>query len=327
MQISARMKKNGRSESKAESHNSRIRKKISFVLVLSLFLYLASACQQNSTSKKTGRNNSQQYINIDGFQIPHFMNARKQLEYARSSFTNSQEQKAALEAVIKLFPEAINEVTEANVDLIYFELGDDYRLAPPKLCRAAIVRLENIIRQYPTASQACAKAQWYIGWLYTDLLRNPKQGLVAYKKVVSGYPYEVFYISSPFDSAILDYSENGEKTSETGEKHWWGALALLEIYKHSRLHSDKQRILSEILSKYPVDLSTGYVVYDMITRYPLDDNVLRLAEKYLQINKGNKALSFIIERICGKLKDASSHPAGLLKESSPVIPVKAKTRE
>jgi len=270
-----------------------------FQLLTVLFLacVMVSSCRQKNPRETVIKEIARETVSIKGFEIPRFKSATRQLEYARSSFTSVNEQKAALEAVVKLFPHSREKVAEALLDLVYFGLGDDYRLASKELCEETLTQLQNLIREYNEIHQVCAKAQWYIGWIYTDLLRKPSMGLAAYRKVVSCYPTEVFYISSSFGSALFNYSKIGTGLEETMEKHWWGALALLEIFRHSDGYEEKLNITSELVSRYPSDLATGYALLDMVSSHTPSTKIEQFARRYIEINKRNKALAFIVRKI------------------------------
>ncbi len=280
-----------------------------FIAFTAILLMLVASCRQHSDTEGKRKCVTQETIVFGGYRIPVFDSAEKQLEYARSFFADTDEQKAALKAVRNLFPNARKEIAEALVDLIYFGLGDDYRLSTRKLCEITIKRLNRFIREYPDVPGACAKAQWYIGWIYVDLLRNPEEGLAAYRKVVTRYPDEVFYISSPHENALFKYPENGNSGEKVGERHWWGALALLEIYRHTVDFDRKLDILSELMSKYPSDLSTGYALLDLLSLNRNNAMIVSYALSYIRKNKRNRSLRFVNSRMRDLLKMNSGSDA------------------
>ncbi len=265
-------------------------------MLVTLLLTCSSCGQHRETAKKRHRQ-ERNFVVVDGYRIPVFHDAEEQLEYARSFITRNEEQKAALEAVKVLFPHARKEVAESLLDLIYFDLGGDYRLASRVQCQKAVKRLEDLIHSYRDVFRACARAQWYIGWIYTDLLKDRAKGLEAYYAVFSKYPDEVFYISSPFDSSLFNHREKGQEAENTGEKHWWGALALLEIYRHTVGFTRKLDLVSELVSRYPTDLSTGYALVDLLSHHRDNATLVLYATRYIETNKRNRDLLAVNHRI------------------------------
>ncbi len=268
----------------------------------SVLLALAAVpgCVAKGPEKPPETVKTQRRVKIDGYWVPVFESAAKQLGYAESGFSSIAEQMAALNAVKRLFPSQRKEVAQSVVELGYLALGRDYRLATPDRCRKAVRILESVLGDYPEVKESCAKAQWYIGWIFTDLLHDRSKGIHAYHVVLAAYPRQCFYTSSRFAWPDGTMGGNPKRHPESVDKHWWGALALLEIFRNCE-PNQKVAIARRLLARYPLSLSTAYCLLELVRSDPRAPT-WRLARQYLRKNRSYGKYPFVCGQIAGELE-------------------------
>ena len=163
---------------------------------LLIMLLICVGCGQQPTSVQ-GNEKQTRHLEIDGFDIPVFNSATEQLNYAKTLSFNPGEKTAALNLLIDRFPEDRARIGEAKLELAYMHLADDFRLASPETCRKALAAYESIASEFADLPAVRAKAFWYMGWIYTDLLKEDKKGLALYSYLAEKYPEDSFSNAFP----------------------------------------------------------------------------------------------------------------------------------
>jgi hypothetical protein len=256
-------------------------KRLFTICSLSLMVSILSYCTAEDPGNRWDQGKkpfkTKTYENHD---IPVFQTALKQLNYALTRYSDDEEKASALRVVLELFPQARRESAEACLALAYLTLGSDFRFADISTCRRTIGYYEKIIGDFPDMPGICAKALWYIGWIYTDLLKERRKGIETYRKVVAQYPDEGFL---PFPRLAWQASfVDGEKEIQPlAEKEFWAALALLEIIRCADHADEKLMAGKKLIQSYPSCLSTGYAVLILLDEPALEEQVFEMAKACL----------------------------------------------
>ncbi|MCD4718240.1 MAG: hypothetical protein K8S13_00040, partial [Desulfobacula sp.] len=101
-----------------------MKKRLAIAIIFSLFLttLVLNGCSDESTSLSFPKSELP-LISFQGFKIPNFPTARGQLNNAKSGFANSEEKKAALQILSKIFPDNRLQCGHAALSLAYMNLG------------------------------------------------------------------------------------------------------------------------------------------------------------------------------------------------------------
>ncbi|MCP4760894.1 MAG: hypothetical protein GY870_03870, partial [archaeon] len=167
-----------------------------FLKILFGFSILLSSCSEEPASLFLVQSELPN-IEFQGFYIPQFPTAQGQLNYAKSGFGDSKKKKAALEIISFLFPESQVQCGNAALILSYMKLGIDYRFANKHDFNNAVISYHEVMQNYSRHPQILIKANWYLGWIYCDLLNQKKTGLAYYWYIVKTWPELQMGISSP----------------------------------------------------------------------------------------------------------------------------------
>lgn len=247
-------------------------------------------------------------IPIDGFQVPVFPTAAEQFNYSHSWFDSQEEKRASLLAVARLFPEAREQRAEAALGLAYLLLGQDYRLAGPELCRQAIRGYRRVIEEFADLPGICAKAYWYMGWIFCDLLKDKEQGLEMYRTVVGRYPEVRLNLapSAPWTTIVAPEKPETSRPREEPNQ-FWADIALLEIIRHSDEGALLRAAFAQLWSARRNDQIVGIALKLLLEKQAFAREAAPFARKYLQEKTANAALHGDIARA---LAGSAPPPAG-----------------
>ncbi len=276
-----------------------MKKKLGPGILILLFLtaLFLNACSDESTSLSFP-GSELPVISFQGFKIPKFPTAQGQLNYAKSGFVNQEEKKAALEILFHIFPEARLECGNAALYLAYINLGYDYRFATRQDYYNAIQAYHNVIKNFKDYPQILVTANWYLGWIYCDLLKEKESGIPYFWHIVKTWPDIETGISSPVPWVSLVYPltvKGNQPVKPTANKQW-ASLALLEIIRHS---SEKTKVFTafDILWKdYQKTVSTGLAIKLLLCDERYAQKAIPYIERYLALNIANKYLAGEIQK-------------------------------
>ena len=236
-------------------------------------------------------------ISFQGFEIPRFPTAQGQLNYAKSGFASSKEKQAALEILFKTFPEAKLQCGNAALYLAYMNLGYDYRFATKQDYANAIKAYKDVIENYNEYPQILVKANWYLGWIHCDLLKEKKTGILNFWNIVNTWPDITMGISSPVPWVSLVYPitiKGGQPAKNTANKKWAG-VALLEIIRHASGEIEAFKAFDILWNNYQKSVSTGLAIELLLSDKRYAQKAMPYIEKYLALNIANKYLAKEIE--------------------------------
>jgi tetratricopeptide (TPR) repeat protein len=209
-----------------------------------------------------------QKITHNGYDIELFDTPEQQLQYARTRLTDPNEKHAAFELVIERFSEAKTLRAEAELELAYLALGVDYRFADSVTCLHAIEKYKRIIFQYADLPLVCAKAHWYLGWIYADLLKQKRKAIAHYQTIVEFFPDATIDMRPPVPWAglVLPQAIDRPMAVYAYPSYKWSSLALLEIIRNSEREDEKWTAFEKLWSGDRASLAMGYalraLVYD-----------------------------------------------------------------
>ncbi len=233
----------------------------------------------------------------DGYEISQFPSAGGQLNFAKSGFTEKKKKKAAYRAVLTLFPEDHLECGHSSIGLAYLHLEPDYRFASPLEISKAANDFKDIIEDFTTLPDVLAKAHWYLGWIYTDLMKTPEKGLVHYWQIALDFPDIPMNMSPPAPWVNLVYPTalilKDQKPSSP--QKLWAEAALLEIVRNTRDNSQAIKAFDLLYDRFFSTPATGLalkaMLADPVARPELAAHALPKIEPYLSRNKDNLYLA------------------------------------
>ncbi len=279
-------------------------KRFTSILFRTFLLYVfLLGCSDPVQQESTPRTRNNELFYLYGYGVPVLGSAKEQLNYALSRFSELEERKAALEAVGKLFPKARIERAEAELELAYLSLGDDFRMASESSCRQAISKYESILREFPDLSPVCAKARWYIAWIYMDLLHDKRRGIENYKRVVAEYPHEGFLPSPRLHWQEIFARQARRETTFLLAKEQWAALALLELARNLNDPKEKIQAVEQLMSYYPASRAVVYGLMILLERHPVSQQAIEMAKEYLASGNAYLPLAVYVRR---RLQELSS---------------------
>jgi tetratricopeptide (TPR) repeat protein len=221
----------------------------------------------------------------NGYAIEIFETAEDQLRYARAWFSDPQEKQAALEVLIEQYPEANTVRAEAELELAYLALGADYRFADEGACLLAIGKYQRIAVQFSRLADICAKAHWYMGWIYADLLRQNSKAVIHFQTIVSRYPDATLRLESPVPwvSLVMPQFENQPQVVYERPVYSWRSMALLEIIRNSEDQEEQWVAFEKLWSSDITGAATGHALRALLLGSPgLAKKAVGHAQFYLQ---------------------------------------------
>ena len=275
-----------------------MKKNPSTAILISLFLsaLLLNSCSDESTSLSFPKSELP-IISFQGFKIPQFPTARGQLNYAKSGFATPEEKKAALEILFKIFPEARLQCGNAALYLAYMNLGYDYRFATRQDYINAIKAYNDVIKNFKEYPQILVKANWYLGWIHCDLLKEKELGIPYFRHIVKTYPDIQMGISSPVPWVSLVYplTVKGNQPVKKPTNKQWASLSLLEIIRHSPEKIEVFNAFDMLWKSYRTTVSTGLAIKLLLQDKRYAQKAMPYIEEYLALNIANRYLAREIE--------------------------------
>lgn len=186
-----------------------------------------NTCSSSRSARKT--------VSHHSHDIEIFDSAEAQYRYARAFYFDPKKKQAALEVLVEFYPVAKSILAEAELELAYMTLGADYRFANRTACLSAIEKYRRIADEFSELPAVGAKAHWYMGWIYADLLGQKSRALAHYQTIVSNYPDATFKLESPVPWLTLVLSQPPEERRRIYEHsvYSWRSIALLEIIRNT----------------------------------------------------------------------------------------------
>ncbi len=267
------------------------------LVILLLALLLISCSEAPSENSETVA--EQRFVEISGRRVPVFLSAEEQLNYSRSWFAETDDKKAALRALVQLYPEKRQYSALAELDLAYLELGGDYRFAPEHAAFTALKAYKEVLRNYAEFPYVQAKAYWYIAWIYSDLLQDIHKGLEYFQRVAHDFPNEqvVLLPSAPWVSIIYPDEEDIGKTLYSPPANYWAALALVEIIRYTENDETAWQSFLSLWRNYRETVSVGFGLRLILARRCHVDEALLLAREFLENDFSNVHLLGDIQQL------------------------------
>lgn len=253
-----------------------------YLLLLLVFLVLSFGCKQ-PTGKEPDKETEYTYQSINDYDIPLLPSPAEQLGYARSSFADGQEQRSALKAVGLFHPDDRYHAGLASLELAYLTLGPDYRLAERQQYRQAIQSYLGILDIFPDQPEINAKALWYLGWIYCDLLREKTQGISFYQRIVRHYPKERLSLlpPAPWLSIHFSDSEQGHQPYYPKSSLLWSDIARLEIIRHSSDFNEADNSFTALHQTHGHTPILFLALKLMVQNHGLNNKILVQAKQFL----------------------------------------------
>lgn len=257
-----------------------------YIIVILFFFLPLLGCGGNSTdSAENG--GGQAFVEINSIQVPIFSSAGEQLNYTRSWFSESNTKRAALEAFIQLYPEEEKFCGIASLDLAYLQLGPDYRFSQKYEAFAAIKEFKKITSVYSDYNAIMAKAYWYIGWIYSDIIKDNQKAENYFRKVAADYPEEQIFLLPPAPWVSIIYQPDHDITSQNKTpSNYWAALALLEIVKLNEGEKAWRPFL-QLWEKYRETASAGIGLLVILKKRVHMDKTIAYAMEYMENDFNN----------------------------------------
>ncbi len=243
---------------------------IIWAVMLTLWGAVLVQCTRRPAQNPANDTVSLQRITREGYAFEHLATPEQQLQYTRTWFTDPKEKRVALELLIELFPQAKSIRAQAELELAYLALGDDYRFTDPAACRRALEKYGHIASEYTDLQSVCAKAHWYMGWIYADLLKQPRKAIEHYQVVVKRYPEALLNLKPPVPWVELVLPQAIKKPMAVYEypAYKWSSIALLEIIRNSDNEEEQWHAFEKLWSDDPTSLTVGYAVRKLVNGSP-----------------------------------------------------------
>ncbi len=267
-----------------------------FVLIIISLLFTTGAilnsCKDDSTALSFPKSELP-VVSYQGFSIPQFPTAQGQLNYAKSGFPDPDEKKTAFEFIFHAFPEKREECGNAALYLAYMNLGLDYRFATKENFDKAILAYQDVINSFKGHPRILIKAQWYLGWIYCDLLGEKKVGIQYYWQIVKTYPDVKMGISSPVPwvSLVFPLSQKNAQPTKKKPTIYWASISLLEIIRHTTDKIEAFNSFDLLWKNYQHSASTGLAIKLLLENETYQQEILPYTEKYLTLNIANPYLT------------------------------------
>ena len=256
-----------------------------FLSFLALFTVLSS-CTSEDHPLESPR--TVQTIQIDNFPIPVYATGDKQLYHARSLPTSRPDKTAWLKSVQQFHQADTHNGGIAALELAYLELCPDHRLAGVDQAQKAIAALRHITREYKTHNDIVSGALWYIGWIYTDLLHDTKNGIESYLQILERPPATLLPPSSTSRWPSLATENNRSEINTQEFQYSWNDLARLQIIRYSMDRDQAWQAFSTLsppADEKPRGYLEGKALQLFFKRFKADTQSTARLEVYL--NKAN----------------------------------------
>ncbi len=261
-------------------------KRVAILIVM--FLFCFSACKNNE-SDQSSLTPTRATLQINDVQVPIFPTAKEQLNYTHSWFARLTEKRVALQAFISLYPQEKRLCGLAALDLAYLELGGDYRFALQHDGFAAIKAFTAILNDYGEFPEIAAKAHWYIGWIYSDVVGEKEKGLEHYQVIAEKFPLEKIVLLPPASWVSIIYQNETVATTsmQKGRSSYWAALALLEIVRNSANADTAWEAMKTLWQNYRDNIATGSALRLMLKRRFHVHQIAQMTGAYMENDFSN----------------------------------------
>lgn len=249
-----------------------------------LCLCLCLSSCKTSSDLPDSKTDTYEFISLNNFQIPRLNGAKQQLTYGLSSFEDPENKKAALEAVLHLYPDKNVQTGLAALELGYLRLGQDFRLTTKENVEQACQNYGEIVKEYNSIPEIVAKALWYQGWIYSDLLDDFDSGKKTYHRLIKQYPKQKIRLHPPPPWLSL-HSEDTPKSHKpyfSQSKLTWAAMAWLEILRHEKTEQDGKKAFANLQQHDAAGILFVPAIRIMVTNYGLSHYLEDTIRDYLQ---------------------------------------------
>ncbi|MCG8614959.1 MAG: hypothetical protein MI802_01975 [Desulfobacterales bacterium] len=255
-------------------------------------LILGGGCDRPAPPVDISRTDQPEKV-VDGVKLPVFQTAAGQLRYARSGFSDTARKRAALKAVLTLFPDDRMECGHAAIGLAYLHLEPDYRFADTDQIRLVSDALLKIQDTYADLPDVMAKAHWTLGWVYTDLMKKPSTGLSHYWQVVNAYPDIPMNLSPavPWVNLVSAPVSGTSPVAPDLPRKFWAEVALLEIIRNTTESGMAVQAFDILFRDYFTGPAAGFALKAMLGNPALADHARPHVTAYLQKHKANPYLT------------------------------------
>ncbi len=275
---------------------------VGFITINILWLFLLAGCSNESQPLPEPEKSHPKVVHKNGYTIPKLASAREQLNFALSRVSDYRERKTALKLVGELFPAARMEKAEASLELAYLSLGKDFRLAGRQECLDTVAKYESIIDQYQDFPPICAKARWYIAWIYMDLLHDKERGINNYWRVVREYPHEGFLPAPHLRWQEIFARQAKRETTFLSAREQWAAIALLELARNIDDPKERLEAVEELVADYPASRAVMYGLMILLDQRPVCQKAIEMTKAYLSSGVSYPPLAIYLKR---KLEDVT----------------------
>lgn len=254
-----------------------------FIVAVAAWLCMLQGCGENRQDEhKSG--DTPQVLSINTIEIPIFDTPEKQLHYGQSVFEEPLHKRAALQAVCKVFPGERKFCGIASLDLAYLSLGPDYRAADRKIYQKAVAGYQAILDEFGEYREITAKASWYLGWLYCDLLGDRETGLRFYRDIVDRYPDVTMHFDLPLPEVASLYTNDNESSPPVYSRSIksWATVALVEIARYATAPQDIHFALQKLAAGHDNNLATGMAVKAVVEQGKLPAHSVSIVTDYLE---------------------------------------------
>jgi len=243
-----------------------------------------SACSPAPESQEVPSPTASKLQVQNDFALPELATAQAQLAVALSRINSPRQQEAALKQVIQQHGRQRPVVAQARLALAYLSLGGDYRLAGPETCRAAIAAYRDIAREFGDLAAVGAKANWYVGWIATDLLGDVDTGMAAYWRVADQFAGIAHLLAptAPWVTLVQAVMGTGPDNDQRAVHPPLSDIALLEIVRNSPRSDERQAALDRLASSAPAGRVTGYALRSLLGRTQVPESIIQQAVSCLQ---------------------------------------------
>jgi hypothetical protein len=286
----------------------------SFALLAVLIAWstLLVQCTQGPIDTKKEATAPLQTTIRDGYTFQLFATPEQQLQYTRTWFSDPNEKRVALELLLERFPEAKTVRAEVELELAYLSLGVDYRFADSAAGLRAIEKYRQIALRYSDLPSICAKAHWYMGWIYADLLNKKPEAISHYQTIVKEYPDATLSLKPPVPWAGLVFPQAIEKPMAVYQypTYKWSSIALLEIIRNSENEDEKWIAFEKLWTGDRSSLAMSYAFRSLVNDSPaLSRKVAARADAYLEAGQVSQPIAQEIRIALKSLKSKEDAPS------------------
>ena len=137
--------------------------------------------------------------------------------------------------------------------------------------------------QYSDLPFICAKAHWYMGWIYADLLQQKKKSIFHYQTVVDHYPDVTKKLEPPVPwvSFVVPQLVDKPQTIYQRPAYFWRSMALLEIIRNSDDDDKKWDAFSKLWAYDRMGPATSHALRHLMRGSPA---LVQKAADYARLN-------------------------------------------